>query len=61
MAFFAVIFGFSMIWHIFWLAIIALIGGVLVGLVQAWRPEREIRITPQEILAYESHAAGGAA
>jgi cytochrome o ubiquinol oxidase subunit 1 len=61
LAFFAVIYGFAMIWHIFWLAIAALIGGLLVGLIQAWRPEREIEITPQEILVYEARATGGAA
>jgi hypothetical protein len=30
-------------------------------LIHAWRPEKEIEITPDEILAYESRAAGGAA
>jgi cytochrome o ubiquinol oxidase subunit 1 len=61
LAFVAVIYGFAMIWHIYWLAIAGLIGGLLVGLIQAWRPEREIEITPQEIVAYESRVAGGVA
>ena len=61
LAFFAVIFGFAMIWHIYWLAIFGLAGGVVIGLIQAWRPEAEIEISPQEILEYESRAAGGAA
>jgi cytochrome o ubiquinol oxidase subunit 1 len=61
LAFFAVIYGFAMIWHIWWLAAIGFVGALLVFLVQAWRPEQEIEITPQEILAYEAHAARGAA
>ena len=61
LAFFAVIFGFAMIWHIGWLAAIGFVGGIMVFLVQAWRPEREIEIPPEEIAEFESRAAGGAA
>jgi cytochrome o ubiquinol oxidase subunit 1 len=61
MAFFAVIYGFSMIWHIFWLAILAFVGVLIIALMQAWRPEREIEITPEEVIAYESGAARGVA
>jgi cytochrome o ubiquinol oxidase subunit 1 len=58
---FAVISGFSMIWHIYWLAACGLVGALIVGLVHAWRPETEIEVTPEEILAHESLAAGGVA
>jgi cytochrome o ubiquinol oxidase subunit 1 len=61
MAFFAVIYGFSMIWHIYWLAIPALVGALIIFLMQAWRPEREIEVTPEEVIAYESGVARGAA
>jgi cytochrome o ubiquinol oxidase subunit I len=58
LAFFAVLFGFAMIWRIDWLAIIGLVGGFLVVVVQAWRPEEEIEITPQTIAAHEARAGG---
>jgi len=61
MAFFAVIYGFAMIWHIYWLAILGLVGGLIIALVQAWRPEREIEIASEEIIAYESGVARGVA
>jgi cytochrome o ubiquinol oxidase subunit 1 len=61
MAFFAVIYGFAMIWHIYWLAIPGLFGGLIIVLMQAWRPEHEIEITPEEIIAYESGVARGVA
>jgi len=61
MAFFAVFYGFAMIWHIFWLAILAFVGALIVALMQAWRPEREIEVTAEEIIAYESGVARGAA
>jgi cytochrome o ubiquinol oxidase subunit 1 len=57
LAFFAVIFGFAMIWHIAWLAIIALLGGMAVGLRQAWRPETETLVTADEIAAYDARSA----
>jgi cytochrome o ubiquinol oxidase subunit 1 len=61
LAFFAVIYGFAMIWHIYWLAILGVVGGLIIALMQAWRPEREIEITPEEIIAYESGVARGVA
>ena len=50
-----------MIWHIYWLAACGLVGALIVGLVHAWRPETEIEVTPEEILAHESLASGGVA
>jgi cytochrome o ubiquinol oxidase subunit 1 len=50
----AVIFGFAMIWHITWLAVSGLLGGLLVLLMQAWRPEQENEISAEQIAAYEA-------
>jgi cytochrome o ubiquinol oxidase subunit 1 len=52
-AFFAVIAGFSLIWHIWWLAIIGLLGMAGAGLVHAWSLEREEIIPAVEIAAFE--------
>jgi cytochrome o ubiquinol oxidase subunit 1 len=52
-AFFAVIAGFSLIWHIWWLAIIGLLGMAGAGLVHAWSLEREEIIPADEIAAFE--------
>jgi len=57
LAFFAVIFGFAMIWHIAWLAMLGLLGGLAVGLRQAWRPETETLVTADEIAAYDARSA----
>jgi cytochrome o ubiquinol oxidase subunit I len=56
LGFFAVVLGFAMIWHIYWLATCASLGALAVGLMHAWRPEKEIEIAPEEILAHEARA-----
>jgi len=61
LGFFAVVLGFAMIWHIYWLAACASLGALTVALLHAWRPEKEIDITPEELLAHESRAVGGVA
>ena len=43
LAFFAVMLGFALIWHIWWMAIAGLLGALAVGLRQAWRTDTEIR------------------
>ena len=53
MAVFAVILGFALIWRIYWLAAVGLIGAVVVALVQSWRTDREIRVPAEEIAAFE--------
>jgi cytochrome o ubiquinol oxidase subunit 1 len=53
-AFFAVIMGFALIWHIWWMAVAGLAGIVLGALVHAWRVEREVEI-PVETLAALEH------
>ena len=52
-AFFAVVLGFALIWHIWWIAIAGLLGEVTVGLVQAWRTNGEIEISAEEIAMAE--------
>jgi cytochrome o ubiquinol oxidase subunit I len=53
LAFFAVILGFSLIWHIWWLVIVGLIGMAGAGLSHAWSMEREMVIPADEIAAFE--------
>jgi cytochrome o ubiquinol oxidase subunit 1 len=53
MAFFAVVLGFALIWHIWWMSIAGLLGTVVVGLVHAWRTDREIEIPADEVAAVE--------
>jgi cytochrome o ubiquinol oxidase subunit 1 len=53
LALFAVILGFSLIWHIWWLAIVGLIGMAGAGLSHAWSMEREMVIPADEVAAFE--------
>jgi len=48
-AFFAVILGFALIWHIEWLALIALLCVVAVCLTHAWRVNTEMEISAEEL------------
>ena len=52
-AFFAVIGGFALIWHIWWMAVLGLLGVLAVGLRQAWRTDTEIAVSVEEIAAFE--------
>jgi cytochrome o ubiquinol oxidase subunit 1 len=52
LAFCAVVLGFALIWHIWWLAIVGLLGGVAIGLAQAWRTERETTINADEVATF---------
>jgi cytochrome o ubiquinol oxidase subunit I len=54
-AFFTVILGFSLIWHIWWLAIVGLLGVAVVILSQAWHTELEDYV-PVAIIAAHEHA-----
>ena len=49
-AFFAVMMGFSLIWHIWWLAVVAFIGAYATVVVFAWRDIHE-RVIPKEEVA----------
>ena len=53
-AFFAVICGFSMIWHIWWLAIVGVLGLIAVSLRQAWKTDLEEEVSVATITAHES-------
>jgi cytochrome o ubiquinol oxidase subunit 1 len=52
LAFFAVVLGFALIWHIWWLAIAGLLGALAVGLRQAWRTDTEIVIPAEQVAAF---------
>ncbi len=57
LAFFAVILGFALIWRIYWLALVGLVGALAVVLWQSWRTDRE-RVVPAEDVAAFEHAHG---
>jgi cytochrome o ubiquinol oxidase subunit 1 len=52
-AFFAVITGFAMIWHIWWMAGMGALGILLTMLVFAFRDEEEIKIPAEEIAEFD--------
>ena len=57
-AFCATMLGFALIWRIWWLAALGLLGAIVVTLVQAWRTEGEVEVSAAEIEAFEhAHAA----
>jgi cytochrome o ubiquinol oxidase subunit 1 len=49
LAFFAVAGGFAVIWHIWWLAAIGLIGGVAVLIASSWKEHEEFRISAETV------------
>ncbi|MEJ0085232.1 MAG: cytochrome o ubiquinol oxidase subunit I [Pseudomonadota bacterium] len=53
-AFFAVVSGFALIWHIWWMAILGLASTVAVVLRQAWSTDREDVVTANEVSAFEA-------
>ena len=55
-AFFAVFIGFALIWHIWWLAILGLLGVFATLLVFAFRNEEEIEISAEQIARFERRA-----
>ncbi|HEY6983038.1 cytochrome o ubiquinol oxidase subunit I [Reyranella sp.] len=52
-SFFSVIAGFSLVWHIWWLAIVGLAGMAAAALTHAWRIHSEIEIPAAEIARAE--------
>jgi cytochrome o ubiquinol oxidase subunit 1 len=52
-AFFAVIIGFAMIWHIWWLAAVGMLGALLTILAFAFREREEIEIPAEEIARFD--------
>jgi cytochrome o ubiquinol oxidase subunit 1 len=58
LAFFSVGWGFAMIWHIWWLSILGILGCIAVGLVQAWRVDNETMFSAEEVAAVERARLG---
>jgi cytochrome o ubiquinol oxidase subunit 1 len=52
-AFFMVILGFSLIWHIWWSAIVGLIGALVVSLRHAWKTDLEDSVSIATIAEHE--------
>jgi len=48
-AFFATSVGFALIWHIWWLAIVSMLGAIATFVVFAWRDEAEYIISADEV------------
>jgi cytochrome o ubiquinol oxidase subunit 1 len=57
-AFFAVVAGFALIWHIWWMAILGLAGIAGASLVHAWRVSGEVEIPAETILAFAEARQG---
>jgi cytochrome o ubiquinol oxidase subunit I len=61
-AFFAVVIGFAMIWHIWWMAGFGVLGAFVTLLVFAFRRRREIEVPADQIARFDlAHQAGAAA
>jgi len=54
-AFCAVIFGFAMIWHMGWLAIIGLMAAIALSLRHSWHLDTDIKIGAKEIAEFDAH------
>jgi cytochrome o ubiquinol oxidase subunit 1 len=52
-AFFSAIGGFALVWHIWWLAIVCLVGLLIAALINGWTVEREVEVPASEIAAFE--------
>jgi cytochrome o ubiquinol oxidase subunit 1 len=52
-AFFAVVFGFALIWHIWWMAILGVFGAFATFLIFAFRNEDETEITADRIAQFD--------
>ena len=54
-AFFAVVTGFALIWHIWWMAALGLFGAFVALIVFAFRDEDEIEIPAERVAQFERH------
>jgi cytochrome o ubiquinol oxidase subunit 1 len=54
-AFFAVVTGFALIWHIWWMAGLGLVGAFVALLLFAFRDEDEIEIPAEKVALFERH------
>jgi cytochrome o ubiquinol oxidase subunit I len=57
-AFFAVVMGFSLIWHIWWLAIVGFLAAAIVVLIAGWSTERDDEISATDIARMERAGVG---
>jgi cytochrome o ubiquinol oxidase subunit 1 len=57
-AFFAVLSGFALIWHIWWLAILALLGAAVTMMAFGWSENREFEISAAEVARIEQSRPG---
>ena len=61
LAFFAVVTGFALIWHIWWMALLGLLGATITILLFGWSDDREQEIPPIETAQIGTTGAGHAA
>jgi cytochrome o ubiquinol oxidase subunit I len=54
-AFFAVVIGFALIWHIWWLAALGVFGAFVTLLAFAFRSEEEVEISAERIAQFDGH------
>jgi cytochrome o ubiquinol oxidase subunit I len=52
-AFFAVVIGFALIWHIWWMATLGLVGAFVTFLVFAFRDEEEFEIPAETVAQFD--------
>jgi cytochrome o ubiquinol oxidase subunit 1 len=52
-AFFAVVTGFALIWHIWWMAGLGLVGAFVTLLAFAFRHDEEVEISAEQIAQFE--------
>jgi cytochrome o ubiquinol oxidase subunit 1 len=57
-AFFAVMMGFALIWHIWWMAILGLLAAAITALVFGWSENREVAISGVEVARMERARLG---
>jgi len=57
-AFFAVVMGFALIWHIWWMVILGLFGAFVTFMVFAWRKQDEDELPADELARLEHERAG---
>jgi cytochrome o ubiquinol oxidase subunit 1 len=60
-AFFAVVIGFAMIWHIWWMASLGLLGAFVTLLVFGFRRHTELEVPAEQIAQFERAQQAGAA
>ncbi len=61
-AFFAVVIGFALIWHIWWLASVGVFGAFATLLTFSFRRHNEVEVPAEEIARFvQAHQAGVAA